>query len=127
LNNYGTVHWRLAINRGRASEFACVDGCGRPAAQWSYIGGDPNEKVRPEGYRFSLDLGYYVPRCAPCHNTHDGHFGQSHGSAKMISDVQVAELRTAYSAGETAASLGRRFGISQNYAWAIANGRYRTR
>jgi hypothetical protein len=126
---YDAIHVRLRISRGKASDFACVD-CGRPAANWSYNGDDPNEKAelrrgkRPRWY--STDPSFYVPRCVKCHNTHDGHFGQSHACAKF-SDMQVAALRAAYAAGEDAASLARRFGISQTHAWNIANGRSRTR
>jgi hypothetical protein len=66
LASYETVHRRL----GNASQHRCVD-CGGGAAEWSYIGGDPNEKCSAKGYRYSVDLSYYVPRCRSCHQHFD--------------------------------------------------------
>lgn len=62
----GTVHSRLRDWIGRACERDCVD-CGRQARDWSYRGGDPNERIADNGQRFSLDLSFYDPRCRPCH------------------------------------------------------------
>jgi hypothetical protein len=67
---YAGLHQRIARERGRASEFDCVD-CAGKAQEWSYDGSDPNEK-RDAGMAYSLDTNRYEPRCAPCHRTHDG-------------------------------------------------------
>jgi len=54
------VHLRLRRERGRASEYACVD-CGEAAEEWSFD--------EPSGY--SVDLSRYAPRCIRCHREHD--------------------------------------------------------
>lgn len=66
---YDRVHYQLARARGRAREHACID-CGKPAREWSYRGGDPNEQVE-FGRPFSLDIWYYDPRCRSCHLVYD--------------------------------------------------------
>src|SRR6476619_7132131 len=43
---YRTAHDRVVRQRGRASEYACVD-CGYQAAHWSYDGTDPEELSAP--------------------------------------------------------------------------------
>lgn len=69
---YDAVHVRLKQWRGQASEFACIDDCGRQAAEWSYVGGDLSELTdRKRGIAYSLDLARYAPRCYPCHRAHD--------------------------------------------------------
>ena len=71
---YRTVHNRLKAKRGVAASYQCVD-CGRPAAQWSYDGSDPDEiRARDgRGYElaYSVDLNRYHPRCIRCHNIFD--------------------------------------------------------
>lgn len=66
-NSYRGVHGRIVRIRGKATNHTCVD-CGRQAEQWSYDHGDPNEKLStPHGYRYSLDIDHYDPRCIVCH------------------------------------------------------------
>ncbi|MEP9384531.1 hypothetical protein [Nocardioides sp. KR10-350] len=68
--SYAAVHSRLQRRRGSAWGWACVD-CGEHAEEWSYDGGDPDERVDAKGRRYSLDLSRYVPRCVPCHRRLD--------------------------------------------------------
>lgn len=63
---YGAVHLRL----GPAADHACTD-CAGTAAEWSYLGGCPRERVSPRGVRYSPDPARYVARCVPCHRRHD--------------------------------------------------------
>ena len=60
-----------ASERGPASGRRCA-GCAAPAACWSYDGTDPDERTDPaRGYRYSLDLDRYQPRCRSCHRRAD--------------------------------------------------------
>lgn len=73
--SYQAMHKRIAKDRGPAREYDCVD-CGGAAAHWSYDHADLNELVGPVGRErfdaaYSLDPEHYVPRCVPCHKTHD--------------------------------------------------------
>jgi DNA-directed RNA polymerase subunit RPC12/RpoP len=68
---YRTVHRRLEMWQGRASEHSCAD-CGAQADDWSYDGGSDKERVEPaSGLAYSPDLGAYVPRCRVCHKRRD--------------------------------------------------------
>lgn len=71
---YQAAHSRVKAAKGFAQHSTCID-CGKPAADWSYIGGDPNELVgtSSSGSRcvYSADPEYYVPRCRRCHRIHD--------------------------------------------------------
>lgn len=65
--SYWAVGQRLRTERGPISVRRCA-GCAAPAACWSYDGTDPDERTDPvRGYRYSLDLTYYLPRCRSCH------------------------------------------------------------
>lgn len=65
--SYWSVHHRLGVERGPATALPCAE-CGGPARSWSYDGTDPDERTDPtQGYRYSLDLDRYRPRCRPCH------------------------------------------------------------
>lgn len=71
--SYAAVHARIKRSLGPAAAFDCVD-CGDPARDWSYIGGDPDERVGEHGgYRltYSLNPSRYAPRCRRCHYQHD--------------------------------------------------------
>lgn len=64
---YWAVGKRLRTECGPASARRCA-GCAAPAACWSYDGTDPHERTDPvRGYRYSLDLARYRPRCRSCH------------------------------------------------------------
>ena len=66
------MHARLRDQRGKASEYPCVD-CGQPAHGWSYDhSDDAAERISRRGHRYSTDLHLYAPRCATCHAVFDG-------------------------------------------------------
>ncbi len=70
---YRGAHMRVVAARGHASSYLCAD-CGRPAAEWAYQHGDPDELVaavngKPRHY--SLDSDRYAPMCRPCHRRLD--------------------------------------------------------
>lgn len=67
--SYGAAHGRIKRQRGPASDYGCVD-CDGSAADWSYNGGAPDEMVEND-LPYSLDAGFYVPRCKSCHRFHD--------------------------------------------------------
>ena len=75
---YGGVHQRLRTSRGIAAAYVCASCQQAPAADWSYVGGDPDERTQPvQGgapLRYSLDPSRYIPRCRSCHRKADaGH------------------------------------------------------
>lgn len=64
--SFWSVVQRLRAERGPASGRRCAC-CAAPAACWSYDGSDPDERTDPaKGYRYSLDLDCYQPRCRSC-------------------------------------------------------------
>lgn len=73
---YRQTHKRVQAAKAPAREHSCVD-CGAQAKQWSYIGGDPDERNEPRPddrtkfIRFSVNADFYQPRCVPCHVAHD--------------------------------------------------------
>lgn len=70
ITNYGAAHNRLRRIRGPASGYTC--GCGRPAQDWAYLGGDPDERVCTKfGLVFSANLDRYVAMCRSCHHRLD--------------------------------------------------------
>lgn len=71
--SYDGMHKRIFYDRGKASQFKCVD-CGIRAQEWSYEGGDPNELVGLVGrslLAYSTDQAFYAPRCVKCHRKKD--------------------------------------------------------
>ncbi|AOE44491.1 hypothetical protein BIZ70_gp032 [Gordonia phage JSwag] len=76
--SYRSAHNRVRISRGAATLYQCVD-CGGAAVEWSYRGGDPDEREEPwklphgepTMVAFSNDVTYYDPRCKPCHVSFD--------------------------------------------------------
>ncbi|WP_300008281.1 hypothetical protein [Pseudonocardia sp.] len=65
--SYFALRRRLTATRGPAAGRACAE-CPRTAYLWSYDGADPDERTDPSrGYRYSLDLARYRPRCRSCH------------------------------------------------------------
>jgi hypothetical protein len=69
---YGAAHDRLRNDRGAASLHRCA-GCGSPADEWAYRGGDPDELLNERiGRPYSLDQDRYSPLCRPCHRRRDG-------------------------------------------------------
>lgn len=69
LVTYSQAHLRLKTDRGRPTQHACI-GCGEPAQEWAYMGGDPDE-LTERGLRYSLDQDRYEPMCHVCHTRHD--------------------------------------------------------
>lgn len=104
---YMAVHWRL----GKAANYPCVD-CGRPASEWSYIGGAPDERASKHGGSlFSSDSVYYQPRCRKCHRKFDRLTGESNPAAKLTWE-QVREIRTIYTGARGQQStLAKRYGV----------------
>lgn len=73
LPSYAGLHKRIFYDRGRASQFKCVD-CGAQAEEWSYDGGCPNEiweEVRGVMLAYTIDQDRYSPRCKQCHRRRD--------------------------------------------------------
>lgn len=65
--SYVCVRRRLHRERGPATAMSCAD-CSEPAVFWSYVGGDPDERIDlVREVRFSLDLSRYRARCRSCH------------------------------------------------------------
>jgi hypothetical protein len=65
---YRHAHALVERARGKASEQTCA--CGKPALDWSYDGGAPDEMVEVRGLRamrYSGDPEAYSARCRGCH------------------------------------------------------------
>lgn len=73
---YEAMHYRLRVDRGKASEFPCVE-CQSPAMEWS-LNHDAETLVSVKGGRigslYSLNIMDYSPRCKKCHDTYDVEF-----------------------------------------------------
>jgi len=72
---YRGAHYRVTTKRGPAREHFCAE-CNGNAAEWAYLGGDPNERVgfpdmTGRTAKFSPNPDYYVPMCRPCHRRAD--------------------------------------------------------
>ncbi|MFE4589116.1 hypothetical protein [Streptomyces laurentii] len=72
---YTTAHARVKAEHGAASDWRCACGCGRQAAEWAYLGTDPNPKVSThadsEGSLYSSTPEHYAPLAKPCHRSFD--------------------------------------------------------
>lgn len=71
--SYAGMHKRIFYDKGAASKHQCVD-CRRPAKEWSYKGGAPNEYwelTRGCNLAYTTDQSYYEPRCVKCHRRKD--------------------------------------------------------
>lgn len=72
--SYDGMHKRLFYDRGKASDYSCVE-CGNRADEWSYDGGCPNEilEIRAiDPLPYTTDQTKYSPRCIKCHRAMDG-------------------------------------------------------
>lgn len=71
---YHAVHRRLIRDIAPAADLICAD-CGRPAEEWSYEGGCPDEQRqdvnRTIGMAYCVHQHHYQPRCVPCHKRYD--------------------------------------------------------
>jgi hypothetical protein len=68
--SYFGVHVRLHRVRGPAAAHPCRH-CDKPAYEWCYDHGDPDERRDEDGRVYSLDLARYLPLCRPCHRKFD--------------------------------------------------------
>src|SRR5690606_19147661 len=89
--SYRSIHKRLSVHFGRASEYECVH-CAGPAREWAYTQDD--EDVRYDvvnGYTmaYSLKPEYYMPLCSGCHRTFDA----EHREGKTDDDRRHDEHR----------------------------------
>ena len=76
---YRAAHWRVANDRGKASEHTCAD-CAESALHWSFAWRDCD----PGDWRWGLVNGVwlaytgnpmdYEPRCAKCARRYDSDF-----------------------------------------------------
>lgn len=99
---YLTRHMRLRTARGSASQFACADGCGERAQDWSQLHDMSGE-----------DPEHYVPRCVKCHRAYDSATtprGEAHANAKLTDD-RVRAIRA--SRGASVSRLARLHGVSR--------------
>lgn len=98
--SYWSVHHRLRVEHGPANVHACAE-CGAAATDWSYDGADPAERTDPaRGYRYSLDLARYRPRCRSCHRR--ATVAAHPGSPALLDADRVVRL---YRAGATARGI----------------------
>lgn len=103
--SYWSVRERLRVERGPASGYRCVE-CGAAARDWSYDGTDPAERTDPaRGYRYSLDLGRYRPRCRSCH--------RRAARPREVGVLDVAEAARLYEAGVSGAGISAVLGTSR--------------
>ena len=100
---YAQRHRRVRLARGSASQFPCVDGCGRLAVEWSQIHGTDG-----------LDVdAHYEPRCKLCHSRYDADSrprGESQGLA-VLTEARVRGIRA--SVGANVSELARLHGVSR--------------
>lgn len=68
--SYGLVHARLRSWRGRPDALTCTH-CGGSAQEWAYDLVDPNERVSPDGVRYSVNPWHYLALCKSCHRQFD--------------------------------------------------------
>jgi len=105
--SYWSVHERLRTERGPASSHRCAE-CGAAALGWSYDGADPDERTDPaRGYRYSLDLARYRPRCRCCHRR--ATVAAHPGTPVLLDADRIARL---YRAGATARGIAALLGTS---------------
>ncbi len=107
--SYWSVLQRLGGERGPARGQTCTD-CGGAALSWSYDRADPDERTSPEGYRYSLNLDHYRPRCRPCHRRATN-AGAAPRAKAAVEDVERAVWL--YERGVSAAGIGAVFGVSR--------------
>lgn len=69
---YTGAHMRVRRERGPASAQTCP--CGAPAQEWSYVGGDPDERMGTSaGFPvvFGVNPEFYTAVCRSCHRARD--------------------------------------------------------
>jgi len=74
--SYWGMHSRLKMNKGSASDHACID-CGSQANDWTWVGTCPDtfygtaKSGRPSLNPYCLHFEHYEPRCTACHMLFD--------------------------------------------------------
>lgn len=107
---YWSVRERLKTERGSARNHPCAD-CGAPGRDWSYDGSDPDERTEADrGYRYSLDLDRYRPRCRPCHRRATIARTPPRPRSRTVADIDRAARL--YTAGASARGIARLLGTS---------------
>lgn len=86
LTSYDGIHSRVRCSRGKASAHECVDGCGKPALEWSLKHDAPGKRALETPGNFygafvSDDVNDYEPRCHDCHMNYDSKHGNRRFSA----------------------------------------------
>ncbi|MDQ4118708.1 MAG: hypothetical protein M3235_17360, partial [Actinomycetota bacterium] len=85
--------------------------CAAPAACWSYDGSDPDERTDPaRGYRYSLDLDRYRPRCRSCHRRATVAQAQPRARSGAVDSERAARL---YRAGASVTGLAALLDVSR--------------
>ncbi|MGW3819549.1 hypothetical protein [Streptomyces sp. NPDC005046] len=72
---YLGAHRRIAAEHGKAADWKCACGCGKPAAEWAYLGIDTEQRAatggRHEGVLYSPSSEHYAPLAKVCHARFD--------------------------------------------------------
>ena len=69
---YRGAHMRVYAERGKASEYECMEGCGKQAQEWAYCHcTDEAITDAKTGRLYSLDVDSYVALCKSCHRLFD--------------------------------------------------------
>ena len=109
-DSYWAVGQQLRAERGPASGRRCA-GCAAPAACWSYDGTDPDERTDPaRGYRYSLDLNRYLPRCRPCHRRATVDMTRPRARSRAVDPERAARL---YRAGASVTGIAALLDVSR--------------
>lgn len=110
-SGYLSFHRKIAKERGKASEFPCVD-CGQQARDWSHQSGE-----------FRGDIMSYFPRCRSCHIGHDNpQSGEGNNSAKLTWNV-VDRIRKLHSQGVRQIEISEQLGVSPGNVSRIVLGK----
>lgn len=108
---YWASHERVKAERGPAAAHLCAD-CGAPARDWSYDGSDPAERIDlGRGYRYSLDVTRYRPRCRSCHRRATVAHSRPHPPSASVVDIERAVAL--YRGGVRTSGIARVLGTSR--------------
>lgn len=114
---YKNFHARLSRNKGRATEYGCVD-CGNMADEWSWTHGTDE-----------LDYENYQPRCRSCHAKYDkqivhaNNTGEQNWNACLTRQL-VDEIKNKYGTGDfTHRQLAEEYGVSRSHIHRILTGK----
>ena len=109
---YSGRHQQVYRARGKAGGHPCIDGCGRPAEDWSQVHGTDG-----------LDLDeHWQPRCRRCHRAYDGPTRGEAVHGAVLTEADIREIRRLHDSERDAPRYGRtwtekalatRFGTTQ--------------